>query len=78
MKGLAAVCFVILLLMLPFLLGWRVMSRIWPDIKKRSAGHLQEENQIDSSLLGHFHGRVLVTPYHWFTVYGTIHIQYEK
>ena len=34
MKRLAAVCFIILLLMLSFLLGWRVMPRIWPDIKE--------------------------------------------
>ena len=34
MKRLAAVCFIILLLMLSFLFGWRVMPRIWPDIKE--------------------------------------------
>ena len=34
MKRLTAVCLIILLLILFFLLGWRVMPRIWPDIKE--------------------------------------------
>jgi len=34
MKRLAAVCLIILLIMLSFLLGWRLMPRIWPDIKE--------------------------------------------
>ncbi len=34
MKRPATVCLIILLLMLSFLFGWRVMPRIWPDIKE--------------------------------------------
>lgn len=34
MKRLASVCFIIFLVLLSFLLGWRLMPRVWPEIKE--------------------------------------------
>lgn len=34
MKRLTTVCLIILLIIMSFLFGWRVMPRIWPDLKE--------------------------------------------